>query len=349
MEEVNHFKINRRNKGFYLEPNVTFKTIPELVTHYNGQVFPIKLKSICLLEPPDADDLPIENSDDWEMSKKSIHLIRRINIGTFSEVWEGRWNKDDTMLAVKMLKPGAMSAYMFLKEAELLKELSHPRVIQLCAVCTEKWPIYIITELMKHGSLLEYLRGDGRSLELPQLINTGAQVAAGMAYLEENNCIHQNLAAKNILVGENLICKVAGFSSARVISKEAYEVPTGTKFPIKWTAIEAVLRNVFTTKCDVWSFGIVLYEIITYGSSPYPGMTDAEVIEALQTGYRMPCPDDCPEQLYDIMKECWRDEAASRPTFKAVQGKMKLWTKTEPTPPHSDQVRYKINKQCMYV
>ena len=351
MEEVNHFKINRRKKGFYLEPNITFKTIPELVAHYNGQVFPIKLKSICLLEPPDADNLPIESSDAWEMRKKFIYLIRRINIGTFSEVWEGRWNKDDTMLAVKMLKPGAMSVYMFLKEAELLKELSHPRVIQLCAVCTQEEPIYIITELMKHGSLLEYLRGDGRSLELPQLINMGAQVAAGMAYLEEKNCIHQNLAAKNILVGENLTCKVAGFSSAHVISKEAYEVPAGTKFSIKWTAMEAALHNYFTTKCDVWSFGILLYEIITYGSSPYPGMTDAEVIEALQTGYRMPCPDDCPEQLYDIMKECWRDEATSRPTFKTVQDRMKLWTKTEPTSLDSDQVRYKIyviNKQTVH-
>ena len=339
MEEVNHFKINRQKKGFYLVPNVTFETISELVAHYSGQIFPIKLKSICLLEPPDTDDLSIEGSDDWEMSKKSIRLIRRISIGTFSEVWEGRWDKDDTKLAVKMLKPSAMSAYMFLKEAELLKKLSHPRVIQLCAVCTEEWPIYIITELMKHGSLLEYLRGDGRSLELPQLIDMGAQVAVGMAYLEEKNCIHQNLAAKNILVGENLTCKVAGFSSAHVISKEAYKVPTGTKFPIKWTAIEAILHNVFTTKCDVWSFGILLYELIIYGFSPYPGMTDAEVIEALQTGYRMPCPDGCPEQLYDIMKECWRDEATSRPTFKAVQGKMELWTtKTEPIPLYSDQV-----------
>ena len=345
-EKVNHFKINRLDESFYLEPKTTFKTISELVAHYDGQALPIanyqniKLKSVSLLEPY-VDDLPTEISDDWETSKKSINLIKRITVGTVSEVWEGMW-KNEIMVAVKMPKPGAIPAYTFLKEAELLKQLSHPKVIQLCAVFTKKWPIYIVTELMKHGSLLEYLRGDGHSLKLPQLIDMGAQVAAGMAYLEEKNCMHRNLAAKNILVAENLICKVAGFSSAYVISKDVYKVPTGTKFPIKWTAIEAILHNYFTTKCDVWSFGVLLYELITYGRFPYPGMSDAEVIEKLQTGYRMPCPNGCPEQLYEIMGECWRDEAASRPTFNTLEGRLELLSGTKRTPLYSDQVRYKI-------
>ena len=341
MKKVHHFKINRLGERFYLEPKTTFKSISDLVVHYNGRTLPlvnhsnIKLKSVCLLKP--HTEGPKEINIGCETERSSINLIRRIRVGTVSEVWKGTWNKD-TVVAVKMLKPGAKSAYGFLKEVELLKQLNHPRVIQLCAVCKEDWPVYIITEFMEHGSLFEYLRGDGRSLKLPQLIDMGAQVAAGMGYLEEKNCIHQDLGAKNILVGGNLTCKVAELSSARVISKEVYKVPAGTKFSIKWTAIEAVLHNFFTTKCDVWSFGILLYEIITYGSSPYPGMTDAEVIEALQTGYRMPCPDDCPEQLYDIMKECWRDEAASRPTFNTVQGRMELLMKTECTALLNDQV-----------
>ena len=342
---MNHFKINKLDESFYLAPKATFKTISELVAHYNGQVLPItnyqniKLKSVCLLEP--YDDLYLEISDGWEMNENSIDLIKRIRVGTVSEVWGGMWN-DDTIVAIKMLKPGAIPAYMFLKEAELLKQLSHPKVIQLCAVYTEGWPICIITEFMQHGSLLEYLRGDGRSLKLPQLIDMGAQVAAGMAYLKEKSCIHQDLGAKNILVAENLICKVAGFSSACVISKDVYKVPTGTKFPIKWTAIEAILHYYFTTKCDVWSFGVLVYELITYGRFPYPGMSDAEVIEKLQTGYRMPCPNGCPEQLYEIMGECWRDEAASRPTFNTLEGRLELLSGTKCTPLYSDQVRYKI-------
>ena len=352
MEKVNHFKINRLDESFCLEPKTTFKTISELVAHYNGQNLPIakyqhiKLKSICLLHPH-AVDLSSEFTEGWETSRKSISLTKKIGTSTFSEAWEGIWNRI-TPVAVKLLKPGAMPAKKFLKEAELLKQLIHPKVIQLCAICTKEEPIYIITELMKHGSLLQYLRGDGQSLKLPQLIDMGAQVAAGMAYLEEKKCIHRDLAARNILVGENLICKVADFSSARVISKKVYKVPIDTKFPIKWTAIEAILHHHFTIKCDVWSFSIVLCELTTYGRIPYPGMTNVQVIEALQTGYRMPCPVGCPEQLYEIMGECWREEAASRPTFKELQERLEL-LKTEDTRLYNDQVRFMLKVKAMHV
>ena len=119
--------------------------------------------------------------------------------------------------------------------------------------------------------MLEYLRGDGHSLKLPQLINIGAQVTTGMAYLEEQSYIHRDLAARNILVGEHLICKVADFGLVHVIDEDIYEAHTRAKFPIKWTAPEAVMSSRFTIKSDVWSFGILLYELITYGCFPYPG------------------------------------------------------------------------------
>ena len=345
MEKVNHSKIKRQDESFYLEPKTTFKTISELVAHYNEESLSIpnyqhiKLKSICLLKPHTA-DLSRKNIKGWETSKKYVRRIKKIGAGRFSEVWEGVWNSD-TSVAIKILKPGGMPAKKFLKEAELLKQLNHPKVVDLHAISTQEEPIYIITELMKHGSLLEYLRGDGRSLKLPQLIDMGAQVAAGMAYLEEKNCIHRDLAARNILVSENLICKVADFSSARVISKDVHKVPTGTKFPIKWTAIEAILHHRFTTKCDVWSFGILLYELTTYGRIPYPGMSNAEVTEKLQKGYRMPCPNGCPEILYALMRECWEEEASSRPTFKALPCKLeKFFTETGHVLSHHDQVKY---------
>ena len=341
---MNHFKINILDKSFYLEPKATFKTISELVAHYNKETLPIanyqhiKLKSICLHKPHTA-DLSREIRKGWETSKKSIRRIKKIGAGRFSEVWEGVWNCSN-LVAVKMLRPGGMSAKKFLKEAEVLKQLNHPKVIQLHAISTKEEPIYIITEFMEHGSLLEYLRGDGQSLKLPQLIEMGVQVAAGMAYLEEKNCIHRELAARNILVAENLICKVADFSSAHVISKDVYKVPTGTKFPIKWTAIEAILHNYFTIKCDVWSFGILLYELITYGRIPYPGMTNAKVTEKLQTGYRMPCPNGCPEKLHVLMRECWKEETSSRPTFKALICRLeKFFTETGHTHSYHDQVK----------
>ena len=211
--------------------------------------------------------------------------------GQFSEIWEGLWNV--LSVAVKMRKPQNMTAQDFLHTAALMKKLRHQKCVQLYAVCMREEPMYIITEVMKHNSLLEYLRGEeGRqSTKLPQLIDMASQVAGGMAYLEEQNCIHRDLAAKNILVGENLICKVANFEMARVADKDMiYEARSNEKFAIKWTAPEAALYYRFTIKSDVWSFGIVLYEIITYGRFPYPRMTNEQVLKQLQQGYRMPRP-----------------------------------------------------------
>ena len=327
VNKVKQFKISKlHDESFCLTPKETFKTITELVAHYNKQVLPIakyqhiKLKSVCILQPHGV-DLPGGVSKIWETSRKSIHLIKKIGTGAFSEVWEGTWN-NNTLVAVKKLKIGTASTDTFLKEVELLKQLSHPKIIQLYAICTKEEPIYIITELMKHGSLLEYLRGNGRSLKLPKLIDMGAQVASGMAYLEEKNYIHRDLAARNVLVSENLLCKVADFGSARSIPEGVYIAHAETIFPIKWTAVEAILHSKYTIKSDVWSFGILLYQLITYGRFPYPGITNTEVIKRLEDGYRMPCPEGCPELLYEIMKECWRDEATSRPTFKALQGRL---------------------------
>ena len=283
----------------------------------------------CLVtEKPQTVGLSKQANEEWEISRQQIRLVRRLGAGQFGEVWEGLWN-NTTAVAVKTLKPGTMSPLEFLQEATLMKSLRHPKLIQLYAVCTREEPIYIITELMKHGSLLEYLRGDGRSLKLPQLIDMSAQVAAGMAYLEEQNYIHRDLAARNILVGEHLICKVADFGLARVIDEDIYEAHTGAKFPIKWTAPEAAMYNRFTIKSDIWSFGIVLYEIITYGRFPYPGMTNAEVLEKIQTGYRMGCPPHCPKQLHDFMLDCWREEPANRPTFETLQWQLEEFFTSE--------------------
>ena len=233
-ERVRHYKINRHDAGgFFVTPRKTFLTIPDLIYYYEMQAdgLCVNLKVPCLnSEKPQTAGLSKEANEAWEIDRKSIRFVKKLGAGQFAEVWMGIWN-GTTEVAVKMLKPGTMMVIEFLKEAALMKKLIHPKLIQLYAICTKEDPIYIITELMKHGSLLEYLRGDGRSLQLPQLIDMGAQVASGMAYLEEKKYIHQDLAARNILVGKNLICKVADFGLARVIDKDIYEAHTGAKFP----------------------------------------------------------------------------------------------------------------------
>ena len=331
-ERVRHYRIRRMdNGGFFVTRRATFLNIQELIAYYREQADGLccQLLYPCLLtEKPQTAGLSKQANEEWEIDRQQIRLIRKLGAGQFGEVWEGLWN-NSTSVAVKTLKPGTMSPSEFLQEAALMKSLRHPKLIQLYAVCTREEPIYIVTELMKHGSLLEYLRGEGRSLKLPQLVDMSAQVATGMAYLETQNYIHRDLATRNILVSEHLVCKVADFGLARVIDEDIYEAHTGAKFPIKWTAPEAAMYNRFTIKSDVWSFGIVLYEIVTYGRFPYPGMTNAEVLEKIQTGYRMGCPPNCPKQFHDIMLDCWREEPANRPTFETLQWQLDEFFVTE--------------------
>ncbi|XP_040283121.1 tyrosine-protein kinase Blk isoform X3 [Bufo bufo] len=169
------------------------------------------------------------------------------------------------------------------------------------------------------GSLVDFLQTDeGAKLRFPKLVDMAAQVAEGMAYIEKKNYIHRDLRAANVLVSDIMCCKIGDFGLARIIDTE-YIAKEGTKFPIKWTAPEAVNFGVFTIKSDVWSFGILLTEIVTYGRIPYPGMTNPEVIRLLEEGYRMPCPENCTSELYDIMLKCWRETSEERPTFDYLQ------------------------------
>ncbi|XP_062415451.1 tyrosine-protein kinase SRK2 [Pungitius pungitius] len=326
---VKHYKVKKLANGHYfVSRNRSFATLKELVEHYtnNSDGLCVRLGEPCKkMEAPQTHGLSYNTVDHWEIERKSIKLMRKLGAGQFGEVWEGRWN-ETTSVAVKTLKPGTMDAEDFLREAQLMKKLRHPKLIQLYAVCTLEEPIYIITELMNNGSLLEYLNKDkGVTLGISQQIEMAAQVAAGMAFLELQNYIHRDLAARNVLVGENNICKVADFGLARVFMKEnenVYEAKEGTKFPVKWTAPEAIHDNKFTIKSDVWSFGILLYEIMTFGQMPYPAMSNYQVVQRVPQGYRMPIPPNCPTVMYDIMVDCWKEKEHDRPTFETLQWKL---------------------------
>jgi len=316
-EGVKHYRIRMldNNKGYFISSRCTFKTLNEMVEYYK------EVKGLCTLldEPARAGDqkVAVGLRDQWEIDRKSIKLSKKLGAGQFGDVWSGIWN-GTTEVAVKTLKPGAMSAKDFLDEAAIMKKLRHPKLVQLFAVCTNGEPIYIVTELMKHGSLLDYLHQKGRALKLAQLVDMAAQVAAGMAYLEKDNFIHRDLAARNVLVGENNVCKVADFGLSRVIEDE-YIAREGAKFPIKWTAPEAANFNRFSIKSDVWSYGILLSEVVTYGRIPYPGMNNVQVLKKVDDGYRMPQPKGCPQHMYDIMLDCWKELPEDRPTFETLQ------------------------------
>ncbi|KAH9504581.1 Tyrosine-protein kinase Src42A [Bulinus truncatus] len=284
-------------------------SLSDLVDHYSADSdgLCVNLRKPCSqIEKPQTVGLSYNTKDQWEIPKSSLKLIRKIAMVS------------------------TMDPKDFLAEAQIMKKLRHSKLIQLYAVCTQDEPIYIITELMKNGSLLEYLQGKGRLLKLPNLIDIGAQIACGMAYLESQNYIHRDLAARNILVGDSNNVKIADFGLARVIKEDEYEARVGARFPIKWTAPEAANFNRFTIKSDVWSFGILLTEIVTYGRVPYPGMTNAEVLHQVEHGYRMPCPQGCPKALYEIMLDCWRKEEIERPTFETLQWKLEEFFSMDP-------------------
>lgn len=196
-------------------------------------------------------------------------------------------------------------------------------------------PIYIVQEYMSKGSLLDYLReGDGRYLHFEDLIYIATQVASGMEYLESKQLIHRDLAARNVLIGENNVAKICDFGLARVIADDEYCPKQGSRFPVKWTAPEAIIYGKFSIKSDVWSYGILLMELFTYGQVPYPGMHSREVIENIERGFRMPKPTNhfFPDNIYHLLLQCWDAVPEKRPTFEFLNHYFESYSVTSEVP-----------------
>ncbi|KAM9855706.1 protein-tyrosine kinase 6b [Aulostomus maculatus] len=317
--QVKHFKILQERGSFYVEPNRQFSSLTDLVEHFCSHRLTVtsSLGQPCRRKEPKTD--VVFPDDEWECPKEEFTLEEKLGGGYFADVYRGCWKKHINV-AIKIIKSDSeMNHCEFQREVQILKSLRHRHLIALFAVCTKSTPYYIITELMEKGSLLSLLRSpEGQQQDLAALVDMGAQVADGMLYLEEQHSIHRDLAARNVLVGEDYICKVADFGLARII-KEPFYVTEEKKIPFKWSAPEAISHGKFSIKSDVWSFGILLYEIITYGGIPYPAWSNQETYQQVTHGYRMPAPPKCPDFLYQIMLKCWSSEPADRPHFKFLK------------------------------
>ena len=210
-----------------------------------------------------------------------------------------------------------------------MKQLKHSNIIEFYGICIQQNSL-CITEFTNCGNLQAYLRAKGYWLMNDDLITMSVHIASAMHYLERKRCIHRRLQAWNIMLQQSsnkFICKVANFTYARIVTKDDYvESSAQEMFPVKWTAPECLRTKRFTTKSDVWSFGIVLYELITVcGCDLYPELSMNEkqkLLEKLDSGHRMSRPPGCPVELHDIMMECWRGDADDRPTFGSLQHKL---------------------------
>ncbi|XP_070499809.1 tyrosine-protein kinase Abl isoform X1 [Chironomus tepperi] len=321
---VYHYRIQEDVEGkVYVTAEYKFNTLAELVHHHSvlheghGLITP-------LLYPAPKQNKPTvfplsPEPDEWEISRTDIVMKHKLGGGQYGEVYEAIWKRYGNTVAVKTLKEDVMALKDFLEEAAIMKEMKHPNLVQLIGVCTREPPFYIITEFMSHGNLLDFLRAAGReTLDAVALLYMATQIASGMSYLESRNFIHRDLAARNCLVGDNNLVKVADFGLARLMRDDTYTAHAGAKFPIKWTAPEGLAYNKFSTKSDVWAFGVLLWEIATYGMSPYPGIDLTDVYHRLESGYRMDIPPGCPPEVYELMRKCWQWSATDRPTFKCI-------------------------------
>jgi len=282
----------------------------------------------------------------WEVNREHVHIVKDIGKGAFSQVAKAEaWNicgiRGLTTVAVKMLKENAPDSDRkdLLSELELMKQLkNHPHVIKLMGCVTESDPILVLIEYIPYGDLLGFLRKSRgvndtyykdpdvkpqTSLTSQQMMQFAWQIADGMSYLSSNKIIHRDLAARNVLVGGGEKCKVTDFGMARnVQGDDIYTKRSRGRLPAKWTAYEALLYGTYTTQSDVWSFGVVLYEIFTVGGSPYPGINGHEIANRLKKGYRMPKPKHVDQQLYKIMLQCWQQKPNDRPTFPTLKDKI---------------------------
>ena len=330
LEDVKHYHIQKAcsdSAKFYINDHNKFTSLGDLVCAYkcNEASGIIRLRNVC---PKTADTVTssedLAHSSDLKnlvvVDHSSFELQECVKMGQFVDMWQGLWD-GSTEVAIEILKPDVMSASDLLAAAKVMKKLQHENLVQLYAISTSGKPFYIITELLNHGRLLDYLRtGKGHNLKLQQLVTIGAQIASGMTYLEAHQFIHCDLGARSVLVGtgDGSTVKIANFGLGQLLKGKEHTIQVRNETPLKWTAPETVLHNRITIKSNVWSFGILLSELITYGRIPPPRKETADDVQKLRGNL----PVNIPDPIFQIMLSCWKEVPGERPTFESLKSQL---------------------------
>ncbi|XP_046400013.1 tyrosine-protein kinase transmembrane receptor Ror [Ischnura elegans] len=288
-----------------------------------------------------------------EYPLSSVRFLQELGEGAFGKVYKGEvWSSDvesPLPVAVKALKENASPKTVadFRREVELMSELRHPNVVCLVGVVSRGDTLCMLFEYMAQGDLHEYLMahspraesevvadatvgGNGRRghpiLSQHDLLHIATQVAAGMEYLSAQHYVHRDLAARNCLVGDGLCVKISDFGLSRdVYSSDYYRVQSKSLLPVRWMPSESILYGKFTTDSDVWSFGVLLWEVYTFGLQPYYGYSNQEVIEMIRSRQLLPRPEDCPSNVYNLMLDCWHQVPSRRPPFPLLHASLRSW------------------------
>ncbi|XP_033636580.1 hepatocyte growth factor receptor-like [Asterias rubens] len=265
----------------------------------------------------------------WSILWEDLFIGNKvIGKGHFGEVRDGvvKVKGDLCRAAIKKLKESAT----YIDRDNFLEELktmtlhgSHPNLVKILGACQHEGILYVAMEYLSNGDLRCYLRkarsmeDDGQASLSPQkLLQFALDVAKGMQHLAAYGVIHRDLAARNILLDDNLVAKVSDFGLSR--GEDVYVQTSKTRVPTRWLSLESLTHQTYTSKSDVWSFGILLWEIATLGGTPYPGIKTQSLTSRLENGYRMPKPDNSDDKIYEVMLQCWQEDPNSRPSFKKL-------------------------------
>ncbi|XP_032383749.1 tyrosine-protein kinase BTK [Etheostoma spectabile] len=315
-----HYNICTTAQGqFYLAEKHHFSSIPELINYHQhnaaGMVSRLKYIVSNRARPPSTAGL---GYGVWEIDPHCLTFIKELGNGQFGVVKYGKWQGQHDV-AIKMIKEGSMSEDDFIEEAKIMMKLRHENLVQLYGVCTKQKPIYIVTEFLSNGCLLTYLReGLKQHPTSVQLLEMCKDVSEGMAYLESQQYIHRDLAARNCLVDGNGTVKVTDFGLSRYVLDDEYTSSEGSKFPVRWSPPEVLLYCKFSSKSDIWSYGVLLWEVYTLGRLPYERLNNTEIVNQVSRGLRLYRPQLANEKVYSIMSSCWLEKADDRPTFQEL-------------------------------
>ncbi|KFQ60162.1 Cytoplasmic tyrosine-protein kinase BMX, partial [Pelecanus crispus] len=314
---IKHYHVHKTPENkYYLAENCWFESIPKLIHYHqhNSAGMVTRLRHAVSTQINKVPSTASLGNGIWELKREEIVLLRELGHGQFGVVHLGKW-KGQYDVAIKMIKEGAMSEDEFIEEAQTMMKLNHPKLVRLYGVCSKSYPIYLVTEYMPNGCLLSYLRSHGKELQPLQLLEICYDVCDAMAFLESCQFIHRDLAARNCLVDSNLTVKVSDFGMTRYVLDDLYVSSLGTKFPVKWSAPEVFTYTKFSSKSDVWAFGILMWEVFTLGKQPYEHYDNMQVIEKVSQGYRLYRPQLVSDIICQIMYNCWHELPEKRPAF----------------------------------